>query len=1290
MTSLTVHRPARTWPPAPPTGALVLAAPPLLPTTTSGRLAWLQYLLPVAGSVGSLVFVLANPSPLFLIGGLLFAATGLASGLGLYLQQRSSTRGRLAADRRRYRRYLDDVRPGLEQIRCQQQQDAHWRSPPPASLWDLARHPERLWERRPSDPDFLVVRVGRADQPLATAVRLPPLDNPLTARDPDAEQAAVELLAEVGTVTSLPFGLTLRAGAAVAILGARGGTRDLARALVAQVAALHAPGDVAVAICASPDALGDWEWAKWLPHCACPDGTDDAGARRLIATRPAELTELLGSSSGPARLVVVVDQPAQLGSADPRLAPQALGAGRGACVLHLLDSARDEPGRVDVRLRLSDRGYLTVEDVTGATGAGAVEVRADAVAVAEAELLARTLAGRRLGTAEAGPAGGGSDGRAADEPYLGSVGEPGAERPLLWPQLSVAEQLRVALGTTETGSPLLLDLKEAAYGGVGPHGLVVGATGSGKSELLRTLVTGLALTHPPEAVSFVLVDFKGGAAFAGLAGLPHVAGLITNLAEDPGLVDRMQAALHGELRRRQRLLRDAGDLDSVAAYDAARRAGAGLPALPTLLLVVDEFSELLSSRPDVLDLVVTIGRLGRSLGVCLLLASQRLDEGRLRGLESHLSYRIALRTFTVADSRAVLGVGDAYGLPAVPGSAYLKVHTGGLVRFRAAMVSGRRAVTPVGTGGRAVVAFPAINAVPVAPTAQPTTESVMAAAVRRLARASTSAHQVWLPPLEPALALDSVLAGDRPSPHGTQGLPIALGVVDRPSEQTRTVLVADLAGADGHLAVVGASQSGKSTLLRSLLAAACTTCSPARLAFYCVDLGGGSLAPFERAPHVGTVAGRGEPERVRRVVRTVASLVAERERRFAGAGIDSVATFRAQQAAGALPEEPLGDVVLVIDDWAALRSEYEDLEPLVLDIAARGLGYGVHLVLSAARWSDIRPGLRDSLVGRLELRLGDPNESEVDRRQAASMPADVPGRGLTGDGAYFQVALPRLDGRASRAGLQQATEALVDAATRTWVGLPVPAVQVLPAHVDLAALADADAATGIPIGLAETDLAPVSIDLSGADPHLLLFGDGESGRTTFLRTFLASLCARTSPEQAQVLVVDYRRRLLDDVDPAHLLAYAGAAPATATLVAELCQILDARLPGPDLTTAELRARSWWSGPEVYVVVDDYELVATAGGNPLGPLADYLPQARDLGLHVLLSRRAAGASRAMFEPFLQRLKELGGPGLLLAGDPAEGPLLAGCRPTAQPPGRALLVRRSRPPVVVQIAMRDPAG
>jgi DNA segregation ATPase FtsK/SpoIIIE, S-DNA-T family len=363
-------------------------------------------------------------------------------------------------------------------------------------------------------------------------------------------------------------------------------------------------------------------------------------------------------------------------------------------------------------------------------------------------------------------------------------------------------------------------------------------------------VLSLAATHSSETLNFVLIDFKGGATFSSLDRLPHTAAVITNLADELPLVDRMVDAIDGELIRRQEVLRKAGNYASLRDYEKARISGAALPPLPSLLVVCDEFSELLSAKPDFIDLFVQIGRLGRSLGVHLLLASQRLEEGRLRGLDTHLSYRVGLRTFSALESRAVLGVPDAYELPRSPGHGYLKFGTEPLVRFKAAYVSGayRRAGSRgSGVDGQdaapQVLAYsthyaPAPKPVTPTPVEPPAGESMLDMIVARLAGQGPPADQVWLPPLTESARLDELLGPVTTDPvrgltfanpelHGALQVPIAL--IDKPREQVRDVMWLQLHGAAGHLAVVGGTLSGKSSALRTLICALALTHTPAEV-----------------------------------------------------------------------------------------------------------------------------------------------------------------------------------------------------------------------------------------------------------------------------------------------------------------------------------------------------------------------------------------------------------------------------------------------------------------------------
>jgi len=1310
MSTRTFERPARLPPPEAPAGEVALAAPPQV--TEPSANSWWQPLLPMAGSLGIMVIMMLNPRPIYMIAGGMFAAGAMAVGIGMFWNQRTGPVRRTRRDRRRYLDYLDRTRVRLREAAAAQREQASWTQPPPERLWSLARSERRLWERRPGDADALEARVGVGRVPASTAVRLEIDDSPSAERDRPSVEAAEALVERWATVGGLPVTVPLGEAGVVSVLGPREPALALVRAMLSQLAVTHAPQDLRIALTADHDRLAAWDWCKWLPH--------------LTLAEPADP----GTPAG-GHLVVVVDRagPGPVGE------DLLLRARQGpVTVVALVERPREEPEHVDTRLRL-DSGLggtrLDVESAgsgngsspngsrtNGATGgapAAILEATPDDLREPTATALARSLAPLRV----AGEAGSRSlDARIDLLDLLGGIDPASLDPAATWRPRAQRDRLRVPIGVDQAGLAISLDLKESALGGMGPHGLVVGATGSGKSELLRTLVTALAVTHHPEELAFALVDFKGGATFAGLDSLPHTAGVITNLADDMALVDRVHDALAGEQLRRQELLKWAGNLASVREYQQRRAAGADLEPLPSLLVIVDEFSELLASRPDFIDMFVAIGRLGRSLGMHLLLASQRLDEGRLRGLESHLSYRIGLRTFNSQESRAVLGVTDAYELPPIPGSGYLKVDTTVFERFKAAMVSAPYEPPTVGEGHADAVGRFSLAPL-VSEAAAPTPEAgaqeragalaaeeerdarlgeraVMDVVVERLVAAGPSqarVHQVWLPPLPPAITLDRFLPPLAEDPErglaaegarGAGSLAVPVGLVDRPTEQRLDPLVLDLSGGGGNLAVAGAPQSGKSTLLRTLVTTFALTHTPDEVRFHAIDFGGGALAALSGLPHVGTVAGRRDRAHARRIVSELRLVVERREALFNRHGIDSVGAFRARWRDGGLPEEPYGDVFLVVDGWPVVRREMEELDEPVVELATRGLGYGVHVVLSANRWVDIRPNLKDGFGSRLELRLSDPAESEVNRQTAKTVPSGVPGRVLTASAHHALVALPRADGRPDPGSSQDALTDLVERSARAWKGPSVPAVRILPTTLALDELPGPgeDGESGVPIGIAETDLEPVYLDLQTSDPHFLVFGDGESGKTTFLRHVIGGLSARRSPADLRLLLVDYRRTLLEAAPPEHLFGYAGAAPAASEQVARLTALLAERLPPADLSVRALKERSWWDGPEVVVVVDDYDLVVTPQGNPLAPLVDYLAQGRDLGFHLIVARRVGGAMRALVEPVLGRVRELGTAGLVLSGDRSEGPVLGPHRAQELPPGRGLLLRRRRAATLVQ--------
>jgi S-DNA-T family DNA segregation ATPase FtsK/SpoIIIE len=1287
-------RPPRTQPPRFATAEIGVAAPPQPLRPERGPM--MARLLPVVMAVAMISMMVvvyrsgsaATRSPVFMV----FPLMMLVSVLGTVVMGRDRRRGAdIDADRTDYLDYLSGLRDAVTNTAAAQRSSLSWCHPQPDALWTLIGGP-RMWERRTNDADFGQVRVGIGTAQLATRL-MAGRTGPSDRADPVTESALRRFVATHATVPDVPTTIGLFDVAAVMLDGNSSAGRGLLRAMICQLAALHGPDLLLIAAVATDRNRKHWDWLKWLPHHQHPVLLDSAGPARMAYASLAAaeavlsgLTEQLADRMPPHVVVVVdggIDGTEQIIAAGPTAGLTVVEVGTGC--------ARLAAGN-GLQLRVS-----ATELVARRPDGTELSARPDRMDLTDALVCARRLAGYRVGEPEALS----EPGKRAHWPgLLGIADVTDVDPNTLWGNVKQQERLRVPVGTDTSGDAVYLDIKEAAENGIGPHGLCIGATGSGKSELLRTVALGMIARHSPAALNLVLVDFKGGATFLGLERARHVAAVITNLADEASLVARMRDALAGELNRRQELLRSAGNFVSAAAYESARSAGASLAALPALFVIVDEFSELLAQHPDFADMFVAIGRLGRSLGIHLLLASQRLDEGRLRGLESHLSYRVCLKTLSANESRIALGVPDAHELPNTPGLGYLRTAAGELIRFQAAFVSGPCpdiAAPPHGDSTPpAVQLFTAAPSGPIT-RAEPrlgattTGRSVLATVLDRLSGHGPPAREVWLPPLGAAPALDSLLSDDVPDPDGAD-LVVPIGIVDRPFEQRRTPLLVDLRGAAGNVAVIGAPQSGKSTTLTTLVTALAATHDPAKVQLYCLDFGGGALASLAGLPQVGSVAGRAQADLVRRTVAEMESVVARREALFRNAGIGSFAQYRRLRATHdpACGAEKFGDVFLVIDGWAALCREFDTLEAPIMALAGRGLSFGVHVVLSASRWAEVRTGLRDQIGTRIELRLGDPADSELDRRQAQQVPRGKPGRGLTDGGLHALIALPRLDGVDSPSGLARAAVHAGELLRRRHGDAAAPEVPLLPASVgreNLIESVDPMASAGGHPLLGVDEREPVTLDF-GRQPHLLILGDNECGKTSVLRTLCREIMRTSTAEQAQLVVVDYRRSLLGVVDTNHFGGYAMSAAALSALLPELLELLSQRMPGPEVTVQQLRDRSWWAGPEVYLLVDDYDLVATAAGNPLTPLLEYLPHAGDVGLHLVVARRSGGAARAVYEPLLAALRDLGCMGLMMSANPDEGPLIGSARPMPLPPGRGTLVTRAGGEQLIQVAWSPP--
>ena len=1334
--------------PEQPSGSLALQMPPEKAEPASmGNV--LMMVVPMLGSTGVMIFMAMQNNgggrSMLMGGGMLVAMLGMV-GFNMY-RQFSQYRTRVKTQRREYLSYLAETRESIRKVAKKQRAYYNWVYPDPDALVTLAANGSRLWSREGNTYDVLTFRYGSGTQPLGLTFERPPID-PMTEMDVVCLSAMERFIAVHDHTDNVGKFLYLGDFSHIEVVGEGESAYDEMRAIMMHLACFIEPSKLKIAVLCSADRLGDWEWVKWMPQARSANVRDAIGPARMISTDPRELVEMIGpdiAMRGAYRpgeempewphLLLVCD-----GAEFPTSSP--FGSMAGVRGVTIMSRAREwTPMKSHTALR------LVIHPSPNRKGADVVDVVtmdsvpesafADRLSAVQAEAVARRMTPfatqEKLEESDT-PVGRSDESRQKDLMELVGIGDIRDFDPeKQWVRREGRARLAAPFAVTPEGRPVVLDIKESAQQGMGPHGLLIGATGSGKSEVLRTLVLALALTHSPEQLNLVLVDFKGGATFAGMADLPHVSAMISNLESELSLVDRMQDALQGEMVRRQEMLRQAGNYANVSDYEADRLAGKHeYPPLPALFIVLDEFTEMLMAKPEFGEVFIMIGRLGRSLSVHLLLASQKMDLGKARGLESHLSYRIALKTFTESDSREVLGIPDAAKLPPLPGSGFLKAGGDGLVRFRASYVAApppARTLASIAEASTAGAPSAPIEILPftVAPviTREALSEeeevdqnqeivlagdevwadmSEMDIAVAKMKGKGYPAHQVWLPPLEvpdtfatlmPDLAPDPELGFISRAWRESGVLRVPLGTVDLPLEQRRETLVLDLSGAGGNFALVGGPQTGKSTALRTIVQALSLTYTPQEVQFYVMDFGGGTFAGFAGAPHVAGVATRDTEEVRTRMLAEIAAIMDDRERYFRAHGIDSMDTYRRGRLAGTY-DDGYGDVFLVIDGWGALRSEFDGLDREVTTMMSRGLSLGVHLVISAARWMDIRAEAQDIFGSRLELHTANPKESIVNREGAARIPKGRPGRGIDMAGHEMMIGLPRADAEQDPSTVSQGVAYTVNKIRECLVAGEGPKLRLLPQRITLAEILSQlpdqqilpRGGGDMVLGVEESRLGPLLFN-TRAESHLYLFGDGKTGKTSFLRSIISEVTRLYSPNEAKILAIDMRRSLLGAIPDEYSLRYLTNHAEAMKQLRDLAKFLRTRLPGSDVTAEQIRERTWWSGPEVWILVDDYDLVATSSGNPLMELIDLLPQAGDIGLHVIITRRMGGASRAAYEKVLQMMNDLAVTGILLSGNPSEGAIINGVKPKRVIAGRAQVVHRELGVVAAQLTWTPPA-
>ncbi|WP_369261193.1 FtsK/SpoIIIE domain-containing protein [Streptomyces sp. R35] len=1113
-------------------------------------LPWLMAVTPLVGAVVSVMIfgrwyylIMALLSPLIMFGN--------------FFMDKKQGRKSHAKQVKEYKEHKERIEKDAQEALVAERLDRRQAIPDPATVLSLSTGPRtRLWERRRTDADHLLLRVGTGQLP-----------SEVVLDDPEQDDHKREV---TWTIEDAPVALPLCERGVIGIAGPGDSAQALGRWIVAQAAVLHSPLDVQFYVLTENSGRESWDWTRWLPHSR-PGGAQDANVligtdAETVGARIGELTQLLDARQkaakqngnkasfsdpdiivvwdgsrrlrsmpgvvrllreGPAMsmyaicldaeerflpgecqaIVIAEPKPEEHATPQQRIAQGAPAAPGGFPSFHAWHAAEadDSPSGtqkpLELRLRVQQTGIARVRNV-----------RPDFVSAAWCGRLSRALSPLRDISGE------------TEDSAL-----PGASRLLdvlqLEPPTRDAITARWRMGGQSTmavigesyDGPFGIDMRKD-----GPHGLIAGTTGSGKSELLQTIVASLAVANTPENMTFVLVDYKGGSAFKDCVKLPHTVGMVTDL--DAHLVERALESLGAELKRREHILAAADAKDIEDYQDLVRRDPSHAP-VPRLLIVIDEFASMVRDLPDFVTGLVNIAQRGRSLGIHLLLATQRPSGVVSPEIRANTNLRIALRVTDGGESSDVIDSPEAGHISkSTPGRAYVRLGHASLVPFQSGRVGGRRpgAADPTALApwagplgwedlGRATLVKPKAEA---REEEEITDLKVLVDAVREANQVLgiPAQHSPWLPALSETLLLDEI---QLPAFAGGPGKlpPAPYGVEDLPADQARRPVVVDFASF-GHLLIGGAPRSGRSQILRTIAASLARTHSAADVHLYGIDCGNGALNALTRLPHCGAVVSRNQTERVVRLMARLKGELTRRQDLLADKGFADIG----EQRAAAAEEERLPHIVVLLDRWEGwlpTLGEYDhgDLTDQVTAMMREGASVGLHLVMTGDRQ------ILSSRIGSLTedkyaLRLADRSDFSLIGVNARKVPEEIPpGRGYRNEhGTETQFALLAED--ATGQGQAAAITAIGEAAAVRDAELPRGRrpfrVDVLPTRInftDAWEMRDPDASRSklwALAGIGGDDIMGFGPDLAQGVPTFVIAGPAKSGRSTTLMNMARS------------------------------------------------------------------------------------------------------------------------------------------------------------------------------------------
>ena len=1002
----------------------------------------------------------------------------------------------------------------------------------------------RLWERNVNHLDFLTVRLGRGEMPSPNEISIP--KERFSLVDDSLAEEPLVIKTEFAKLKNVPVCISLREHNLIGVIGgSQEACNRIAQLLAVQIAAYHSYSDVRLAFVYNEKEARDFELFKWLPHTWKGDGSlrmmacDAAGVGELFydlssLLRGREERENQAPAGRPLpHYVVFISDPALVENEAIMKYLSAPAGQMGLTTVMLYGQIDRLPNNCTVIIQNDGeyKGYYSLDN----SFAGFENVDFDLIENERLELFARSLSDIRI--REAYIAGAPPQLLTFLDMYKTSDVR-GIDVQRRWLENRTYESMKAMIGYRGADTPLYLDIHEKYHG---PHGLVAGTTGSGKSETLQTYILSLAMSYHPYEVSFILIDYKGGGMAGSFEKLPHIAGIITNLGGNQ--TNRALASINSEIKRRQAVFNEY-KLKHIDGYIELYRAGKTEMPIPHLLIIADEFAELKKEQPEFVRELVSASRVGRSLGVHLILATQKPAGVIDDEIWGNSKFRLCLRVQDRQDSNEMIKRPDAAYITNA-GRGYFQVGSDEIFELFQSGWSGAKytpeipfsdarqgEVKMINLWGKPIVVGGAGKDAPQPEGEEKQTQ--LEAAVLHVARTAESLgvkaiDNIWLPPLPKQISLQDIGEFTRRAYNdgawrgATGELNPVVGIVDDPVNQRQSTVSIDML-TEGHLIVTGSGSSGKTTFLQTLLYSLTATYSPKQLFIYIADFGSRTMGLFGALPHVGGVVYDNETDKADKLVALLMNELARRKLAFSEKGIGSIKEY-----VRLYDDVPF--IVFAIDNYAAWSENCAKQEENLVQLSREAASYGIFLVFTCTNSGDIRNKIRQNISCGVGLQLADRFEYEEAIGEKTYIVAEdrTPGRGLIcfPKPLEFQTALCLEEGDA--VSLNMRLKEQFEDMSRAWTGPAPPVIPQVPEDMSLDSLMRLDGFAG---RLRSGRYMPFAYDLAEARVECVDFaktfcysisGAARSGKTNMLKVFI-----RLAKEQgSKVYVFDGAARELE-------------------------------------------------------------------------------------------------------------------------------------------------------------------